>query len=182
MTYMNANHTHARLVVLTTKSCYPKKLPSHEMALSNLAIRVALALLVLPCSTALKINIWTNATDSTFLFPETSGSSDFGIQELIHKPSLGIALSGGGWRAAPFAYGVLRGLYLVRGAMQTGALLGQRYQLVSKSRAPTLSTHRVGPLAQSRKATEEVQMKHILQLHRPPAAQHICCATADQQH
>lgn len=63
---------------------------------------------------AIKVRVWTNVTDSDFIYPEIDPGSDYSIDMLIDKPSLGIAISGGGWRAASLAYGWLRALHLVR--------------------------------------------------------------------
>lgn len=61
-----------------------------------------------------KVRVWTNVTDADFIYPELDPGSDFGIDMLLDKPSIGIAMSGGGWRAASLAYGWLRALHLVR--------------------------------------------------------------------
>jgi hypothetical protein len=64
-----------------------------------------------------KVRVWTNVTDADFVHPELDPESDFGIDMLLDKPSLGISMSGGGWRAASLAYGWLRALHLVRKAL-----------------------------------------------------------------
>lgn len=61
----------------------------------------------------IKVRVWTNVTDSDFIYPEIDPASDYSIDSLMEKPSLGIAISGGGWRAASLAYGWLRALHLV---------------------------------------------------------------------
>jgi hypothetical protein len=62
---------------------------------------------------AVKVRVWTNVTDAEFVYPELDPRSDFGIDMLLDKPSVGISMSGGGWRAASLAYGWLRALHLV---------------------------------------------------------------------
>eukprot|EP00878_Enallax_costatus_P001973 GHUV01002137.1.p1 GENE.GHUV01002137.1~~GHUV01002137.1.p1 ORF type:complete len:169 (+),score=19.58 GHUV01002137.1:1223-1729(+) len=61
----------------------------------------------------IKVRVWTNVTASDFVYPEVDPRSDFGIDALMERPSLGIAISGGGWRAAALAYGWLRALHLM---------------------------------------------------------------------
>lgn len=63
---------------------------------------------------AIKVRVWTNVTAPDFTWPEVDPASDFGIASLELRPSLGIALSGGGLRAAALAYGWLRTLHMVR--------------------------------------------------------------------
>jgi hypothetical protein len=72
-------------------------------------------LLLLLCSgvKCIKVRVWTNVTDPSFIYPELDPHSDFGIQAIQEKPSLGIAMSGGGLRAAPLAFGWLRAMHLV---------------------------------------------------------------------
>ena len=48
-----------------------------------------------------------------FTHPEVS-DTEYAIQHIKDKPSLGIALSGGGFRAATCAAGWVQGLHLVR--------------------------------------------------------------------
>ena len=62
---------------------------------------------------AIKVAVWTNVTASSFVYPEVDPSGAYGIESLRRRPSLGIAFSGGGLRAAPLAYGWLRALQLV---------------------------------------------------------------------
>jgi hypothetical protein len=73
-----------------------------------------------PPAAAVKLHVWTNVTAADFAYPEISSGSQFAVESLLQKPSLGIAFSGGGsggqWRAASLAYGWLRALYLVRQA------------------------------------------------------------------
>lgn len=72
----------------------------------------------------IKTRVWTNATDKDFVYPEQDLGSDFGIDMLVDKPSLGIAVSGGGWRAASLAYGWLRALHLVGAVYSSIAATG----------------------------------------------------------
>jgi hypothetical protein len=62
---------------------------------------------------AVQVRIWTNITATDFVWPEVDPYGDFGIEQLRQRPSLGIALSGGGLRAAALAYGWLRTLHQV---------------------------------------------------------------------
>jgi hypothetical protein len=74
-----------------------------------------LLLLAAGCSPvqATKVHVCTNATNPDFIYPEINPSSQFYISSLLQKPSLGIAISGGGWRAAALGYGWLRAMHLV---------------------------------------------------------------------
>lgn len=54
-----------------------------------------------------------------FTHPEVS-DTDYCIQHIKDKPALGIALSGGGYRAATCAAGWVRGLHKVRGGVADG--------------------------------------------------------------
>lgn len=53
------------------------------------------------------------------LYPEVS-EGDYGIPHIKAKPSLGVAMSGGGFRATTCASGWLRGLHNVRGREKEG--------------------------------------------------------------
>lgn len=90
---------------------------SKQRQRASSALAGGLLLLLALCSSrpgaAIKVRVWTNVTDPDFVYPELNPYSDFGIPALQQKPSLGIAMSGGGLRAAPLAYGWLRALYLV---------------------------------------------------------------------
>jgi hypothetical protein len=50
------------------------------------------------------------------VYPEVS-DTDYGIRHIKEKPSLGLAMSGGGFRAATCAAGWTRGLHKVDGAL-----------------------------------------------------------------
>lgn len=62
---------------------------------------------------ATKVYVFTNATTPDYVYPEINPDSQMYISKLQEKPSLGIAVSGGGWRAAALGYGWLRALHLV---------------------------------------------------------------------
>lgn len=73
-----------------------------------------LLLLLLPhCSRAVKVYVFTNVTSPDYTYPEISPDSQFYISSVQQKPSLGIAISGGGWRAAALGYGWLRAMHLM---------------------------------------------------------------------
>ena len=58
------------------------------------------------------VHVWTGTDGPDFVYPEQS-EGDFGMPELTKKPSFGIAVSGGGYRATTLAYGWLRAMYEV---------------------------------------------------------------------
>lgn len=93
------------------RSC-PRQLCSFAPLVTLLLLATALQQTL-----SVKVRVWTNVTDSGFIYPELDPQSDFGIDMLLDKPSLGISMSGGGWRAASLAYGWLRALHLVRGML-----------------------------------------------------------------
>lgn len=68
-----------------------------------------------PAST-LAAQAWTDLTSRTFRYPEQQLLGQWGIPRLLATPDVGIALGGGGLRAAAFADGWMRGLFMVRGA------------------------------------------------------------------
>lgn len=73
-----------------------------------------LLLLLLPSGAqAVKVYVFTNVTSPDYTYPEISPNSQFYISSVQQKPSLGIAISGGGWRAAALGYGWLRAMHLV---------------------------------------------------------------------
>jgi hypothetical protein len=68
---------------------------------------------LLPTVRAVKVHIITNVTSPDYIYPELNPDSQFYISNIQQKPSLGIAISGGGWRAAALGYGWLRAMHLV---------------------------------------------------------------------
>lgn len=58
--------------------------------------------------------VWTNASQTTFKFPEVDSTSAYLVTRLSQLPNLGICFSGGGLRAASQADGWLRGLKQVK--------------------------------------------------------------------
>lgn len=64
--------------------------------------------------------MWPGYASPGFAFPEMRTDDDFGLPALQAKPSVGIALGGGGIRAAALAHGWIRGLHLVRGLRAAG--------------------------------------------------------------
>jgi hypothetical protein len=68
---------------------------------------------LLPAVRAVKVHVITNVTSPDYVYPELNPESQFYISSIQQKPSLGIAISGGGWRAAALGYGWLRAMHLV---------------------------------------------------------------------
>lgn len=62
-----------------------------------------------PPTSQLPMHVWTNATQPGFIYPEAS-AGPFGMPDLLGKADIGIALSGGGARAACLSDGWLRSL------------------------------------------------------------------------
>lgn len=62
---------------------------------------------------AFNFSTWTGANESWFQYPETLTGSNYSIPVIQSKPQLGIALSGGGFRAATLGLGYLRALHLL---------------------------------------------------------------------
>ena len=58
------------------------------------------------------VRVWTNYSSDGFVFPELA-DDDWGMPELQGKPSVGVALGGGGFRATIMSLGWIRGLHLV---------------------------------------------------------------------
>ncbi len=63
------------------------------------------------------IFVWSGSDQPGFEYPELSAGAEWGIPALQAKPNLGIALSGGGYRAATLSLGWVRALYLVRASL-----------------------------------------------------------------
>eukprot|EP00775_Hariotina_reticulata_P012591 gene12591-12723_t len=61
----------------------------------------------------LNFSTWVAANESWFVHPEQLQGSNYSIPLLLNKPSFGIALSGGGFRAATTGLGHLKALYLL---------------------------------------------------------------------
>lgn len=68
---------------------------------------------LLPGAQAVKVHVITNVTSPDSIYPELNPDSQFYISNVQQKPSLGIAISGGGWRSAALGYGWLRAMHLV---------------------------------------------------------------------
>ncbi|PNW85074.1 hypothetical protein CHLRE_03g170600v5 [Chlamydomonas reinhardtii] len=58
-----------------------------------------------------RVFVWSGSDQPGFVYPELSPSGDWGIPDLQARPNLGVALSGGGYRAATLAVGWVRALY-----------------------------------------------------------------------
>jgi hypothetical protein len=61
----------------------------------------------------LTFRTWVAANESWFIYPEQLQGSNYSIPILLRKPSFGIAISGGGMRAATTGLGHLKALYLL---------------------------------------------------------------------
>lgn len=61
---------------------------------------------------AYDVRVWKNFTSSNFIFPELA-DDDFGMPGLQGKPSIGICLGGGGFRANIMSLGWIRALHKV---------------------------------------------------------------------
>ncbi|KAF6265851.1 hypothetical protein COO60DRAFT_1623718 [Scenedesmus sp. NREL 46B-D3] len=61
----------------------------------------------------LSFNFFTGANESWFKYPETASGGNYTILSLLDKSQLGIAISGGGFRAATLGLGWLRALHLL---------------------------------------------------------------------
>jgi hypothetical protein len=84
-------------------------------------------------ATPFKATVWTNVTDGQ-PYPEM-GSGPFSVPALKQRLSLGIALSGGGSRAAALAAGTLRALDLVSTQMRIRAVAGRVRAWVGRAAA-----------------------------------------------
>lgn len=62
---------------------------------------------------SVNLSIWTGANESWFAYPEAFEPSNYSIPLIRSKPNVGIAISGGGFRAASLGLGYLRALYLL---------------------------------------------------------------------
>lgn len=51
---------------------------------------------------------WSCAAEPWFIYPEVSPSSNYYLSSIAAPPSLGIAVTGGGYRAATLALGYVR--------------------------------------------------------------------------
>lgn len=60
--------------------------------------------------------VWTNTSSPSFRYPELAFPGPFWIPSLTQAPDVGVALGGGGLRAAALADGWLRGLHQVGAA------------------------------------------------------------------
>ncbi|KXZ56638.1 hypothetical protein GPECTOR_1g575 [Gonium pectorale] len=59
------------------------------------------------------VHVWSGSDQPGFEYPELSRTGDWGIPALLSRPNLGVALSGGGYRAATLGLGWMRGLHLL---------------------------------------------------------------------
>jgi hypothetical protein len=61
------------------------------------------------------VKTFTGANESWFIYPELTnpGTSNYSVPELLAKPNFGIAISGGGFRAATLGLGWLRALHIM---------------------------------------------------------------------
>ncbi|PNH12072.1 hypothetical protein TSOC_000999, partial [Tetrabaena socialis] len=59
------------------------------------------------------VYVWSGAHQPSFEYPELSRDGPWGLPALLARPNLGVALSGGGYRAATCALGWVRGLHLL---------------------------------------------------------------------
>jgi hypothetical protein len=85
--------------------------------------RVSGLLLLIFCCTAkceiytppspLTVNAFAGGNESWFKFPEATLASNYSMPSVTSRPRFGIALSGGGMRAATVGLGYLRGLHQV---------------------------------------------------------------------
>ncbi|KAG2442832.1 hypothetical protein HXX76_002911 [Chlamydomonas incerta] len=58
-----------------------------------------------------RVFVWAGSDQPGVVYPELSPSGDWGIPDLQARPNLGVALSGGGYRAATLAVGWVRALH-----------------------------------------------------------------------
>jgi hypothetical protein len=63
----------------------------------------------------LLVNAFVGGNESWFRFPEARSGSNYSMPSVTSRPRFGIALSGGGMRAATAGLGFLRGLHAVSG-------------------------------------------------------------------
>jgi len=78
-----------------------------------------------------KVHVWAHANSTSFRYPETSQSM-WSVPRLMRNPDLGIALSGGGLRAAALADGWMRGFHMVRELqVVTGTMLVDFFSISS---------------------------------------------------
>ena len=59
------------------------------------------------------VHVWTNASLPGFTYPELSPDGAWGVPHIQARPNIGVALSGGGFRAATLSLGWVRMLYEV---------------------------------------------------------------------
>jgi hypothetical protein len=61
------------------------------------------------------VKTFTGANESWFIYPELTNpeTSNYSVPELLAKPNFGIAISGGGFRAATLGLGWLRALHIM---------------------------------------------------------------------
>lgn len=84
---------------------------SSVLALLLAAVNLCTAVYTPP--NAYNFSVWTGSNESWFLYPEILNNSNYSIPIIQKKPTIGIALSGGGFRAATLGLGYLRALYLL---------------------------------------------------------------------
>jgi hypothetical protein len=93
----------------------------HASATMQVLCLLAAALCLLPAAaevftppSPLLVNAFAGANESWFRYPEASSGSNYSMPSITSRPRFGIALSGGGMRAATLGLGYLRGIQQVQ--------------------------------------------------------------------
>lgn len=112
----------------------------HMLLLALCLHAAAVSAAVFTPPSPLLVNAFAGANESWFRFPEASSGSNYSMPSVTSRPRFGIAISGGGMRAATLGLGYLRGLQQVH--VLTNALLLAAAQAMTVPVSPADGCHR----------------------------------------
>ncbi|KAG2499381.1 hypothetical protein HYH03_002956 [Edaphochlamys debaryana] len=110
---------------MRVRGCAAARAPRCSRSLSTLPRALALALALAAClpgacnaavfdpSDPARVFVWSGSDQPGFVFPELDPEGPWGIPALQARPNIGLALSGGGYRAATLALGWVRALHVL---------------------------------------------------------------------
>jgi hypothetical protein len=124
-TWISINSPCGKAARIMSNLCHMNALHHASPRTCNMGIaRLLCAALLFTCSAwaardgvyvpdkPIEVHYWTGTEKSTFVYPEQT-KGEWGMPSLLQKPNLGIAVSGGGFRATTLALGWVRALYEV---------------------------------------------------------------------
>eukprot|EP00775_Hariotina_reticulata_P001277 gene1277-1617_t len=130
------------------------------------------------------IKLWTNANAKWFVYPELVSTSNYFVPSINNRPSLGIAVSGGGYRAVTLALGYVRALQMMNLTQQAKYLSsnsgGSWFNSAFSYQNNTLMSEFIGPYVPPENLTHDV-LKEVKKGAQGAFARTICDATITGQ-